>query len=331
VKTPCVTTFDVVTQFSRVELVRGYEAMNPTELVIVLSEEQAAPLVRYRFRPAARWPVRTSGIAATVLLHLLFSAPLILGVAAHKARSQPQVGPGSVEWASRGEPYESMILLDLSAMTLSAKEELLEPEIDSKGITSEDLEKFLVSVEPAPPRELQFDEEAEEAESTNEAAGDPAGAAALFGKYMGQISARIERAWMRPRTPLEGGTFACRAAIAQDRAGNVQSVELQDCGNDERWLASLKSAILRASPLSAPPEQWLFTSNITLTFTAEQYIAGQTPEYRYEPSPMRVAVNRVDSEQSRPPAKDESGDFELTISGGEVRWTRKKSSVTTRE
>src|SRR5262245_56916116 len=103
-------------------------------VVIVISEEEEPRAPRYLFRPAARWPARTAGISVTVLIHLLISAPLLLGFAAHKKPSQPQDGPGSVECSSRGERYESMILLDLSALDQSSAEELDPPQFDTEGL-----------------------------------------------------------------------------------------------------------------------------------------------------------------------------------------------------
>jgi hypothetical protein len=271
---------------------------------------------------------RAIGVVATMLFHLLISSPLLLGKAADKRRPPMPDGPGSVAWASQGSQVEPMVLLDLSALSLSTQNDPFEPQITSEGIELEDLNLALASVEPSPPPELNITD-ADEAETSNEAAGDPAGSAALFGRYMGQIAARIERAWMRPRIPVAGGRFDCRARIAQDRAGNVQSIELQNCGDDARWRESLTSAILRASPLSAPPEQWLFAEIITLNFAADQYVAKQTPEYNYEPVAKQVARNNAPS--AAPPMLDREGDFELTIDGSDVSWIKKKTSVTTRK
>ena len=70
-----------------------------------------------------------------------------------------------------------MILLDLSSLSAQEFNEENAPDIKAEGIEQEDLNRALVSLEVAPPRELQF-EDAEDAEISNEAAGDPAGTAA---------------------------------------------------------------------------------------------------------------------------------------------------------
>ena len=293
--------------------------------VIDLSDEPV--ITRYSFRRAPRWPVRSVGVAATILVHLLLTAPMMLGYAAHSSRTPPHDGPGSVNWASQGEQNESMILLDLSSTQIDTADTFVQPRIDSPGIKLEEPLLALVSLDPTPPSDPKL-EKAEEADISNTAAGDPAGAAALFGRYMGQVAARIERAWMRPRSAIKDGAFTCRVRIMQDRAGNVLSMQLQDCADDDAWRKSLTSAILRASPLSAPPEPWLFSPTVTLNFSGDQYVAGQTPEYEYEPAPLRVAANHMDGAKADSPVTREPGDFELTITGSEVHWAKKNPSVT---
>lgn len=304
---------------------------------VIVIDEYSPPATAAPSRPTRipLWPSRSIGVFATVLVHLLISAPLVLGYAAHKSKPKTPDGIGSVAWASKGERAEAMILLDLSQLSASEEQDLEKPDIDAEGIVLEELKMMLVSLDPKPPAELPIDE-ADLAETSNVAAGDPTGSAALFGRYMGQVSARIERAWMRPRTAIEGGHFECRARIHQGRHGDVLSIELEGCGNDEAWKRSLTSAILRASPLSAPPEPWLFTETITLKFSADQYVAGQSPEYQFEPVTMQIAMNGAAAAPSNgakpidsaPSALDGDGDVELTITGSEVRWVKKAASAT---
>jgi hypothetical protein len=297
--------------------------------VIIITEEDAAPL-RARYRPASPWPARTLGTVVTVIVHMLISAPMVLGYDAHKPRDRESQGAGSVAFASRGEQAESMILLDLSAITQTTKADTPSPRIDAEGITPDEMKLELVSVDPSPPPELEIEEVAE-AETSNEAAGDPAGNAAMFGRYMGQVAARIERAWMRPRAPLAGGHFDCRARITQDRGGAVIDIDLQGCSEDVVWRKSLESAIRRASPLSAPPEPWLFASTISLSFSANQYADGVTPDYLYEPLIRRVAMQESSFAQpaiAAPAAS--SGDYELTNEGDRLVW-KKKAPATAKQ
>src|SRR5690606_37180118 len=87
-----------------------------------------------------------------------------------------------------------------------------------------------------------------------DSASDQLGRAVLFGRYIGQIQARIERAWIRPRSAADGDSFACRVRVLQDRRGNVIEVMLQRCNGDSDWQSSLVRAIERAAPLPAPPD-----------------------------------------------------------------------------
>ena len=286
-------------------------------MIIIGDEDVPASSHDQRRRPS-RAMLRVMGVLATVGLHLLISSPLLLGTAAHKAR--PVEGIGSVAWASQGEQQESMILLDLSALSASSSDERSTPENMSEGLDSQKFDIALASIEISPPPELQI-EEAEEAEVSNEAAGDPSGAAALFGRYMSHVGARIERAWIRPRTPIAGGRFDCRARISQDRKGRVLSVELLDCGEDSAWQESLISAIQQASPLSSPPEQWLFAEAVTLNFSAAQYEAGTSSPHLYEPEQTRLVRNAQPGQT--PDGLNGPGDYDLTIEGGELRWKRK--------
>jgi hypothetical protein len=276
---------------------------------------------------------RSLGVSATVLVHLLLATPMVLGMA--ESRKRTPDGDGTVASASRGDQYERMMLLDLSAMSASEADETPTP-IESEGITPEKFELVLASSDPQPAPELK-PEEFEESETSQDAVGDPTGNVALFGRYLGQVAARIERAWMRPRSVIDGGFFECQVRISQDPRGNVLAIALQSCSEDETWRKSLTSAILRASPLSAPPEPWLYTPTLTLTFSGEQYVAGRTAEYQYEPAGTRVAMAAApaplfragDQPGPQPAALDGQGDVELTIVGSEVRWHKKESSAAT--
>jgi hypothetical protein len=294
-------------------------ALEPS--VVIVGDEEESPWPRHPTRRPSLAQCRVVGVLATVVVHLLLSSPVLLGTAAHK--TPPIDGLGSVAWASQGSERESMILLDLSALSIMANDESLTPESKSEDTELRELKVVLASDDVRPPPELQIDD-AEESDESNEQAGDPAGAEVLFGRYMNQIAARVERGWERPRTPVAGGRFDCQARIAQDRRGRVLSVEFQNCSEDIQWRQSLDSAIRSASPLSSPPEQWLFAENISLTFSAAQYEAGASEPHLYEPEATRLVRNAQGIEASK--GLEGAGDYDLTIEGGEVRWKRKDSS-----
>jgi hypothetical protein len=106
--------------------------------------------------------------------------------------------------------------------------------------------------------------------------------ARLFGIYTGQIQARIDRVWRRPRTPVSDGTksaeagesFQCEAQVVQDFRGNVQEVMLPRCNGSAAWQHSLIAAIQHASPLPTPPSSRVFSNSITLRFIGLSYESG---------------------------------------------------------
>jgi hypothetical protein len=118
---------------------------------------------------------------------------------------------------------------------------------------------------------------------------DTATRSAMYGRYLGQISARINRAWLRPRTAIGAPMFSCRVRIDQDNRGNVQNVTLEDCNGDSRWQLSLVQAIESASPLPAPPDPSVFTRIVHANFVGRAYEPG-LPEAQYEPGAIDQAI-----------------------------------------
>ena len=117
-------------------------------------------------------------------------------------------------------------------------------------------------------------------------AGRP-GLAVLYGRYLGQIQARIERAWLRPRTAIGSDLFRCQVRIDQGRGGAVGDITLQRCNGTVQWQESLVRAIEDASPLSAPPNPAVFTPHLVLVFRSMGY-TPQAPSGQFEPAPAPV-------------------------------------------
>ena len=121
---------------------------------------------------------------------------------------------------------------------------------------------------------------------TADAEGNDAQRAQLMGMYMGQITARIDRAWSRPRTAIgTPGTarFNCQVQITQGERGDVTEVTLRSCNGDTRWQLSLVAAIQSASPLPAPPDPSVFEGQLALSFDASAYQSGGS-EQGFEPA-----------------------------------------------
>jgi hypothetical protein len=105
----------------------------------------------------------------------------------------------------------------------------------------------------------------------------------MYGRYLGQIRARIDRAWQRPRTAIGAPIFQCQVQVDQDSVGRVQQVTLLDCNGDAPWQVSLVHAIEAASPLPAPSDPAVFVHHVLLAFRAVAYSPGEPAEL-YEPA-----------------------------------------------
>jgi hypothetical protein len=142
----------------------------------------------------------------------------------------------------------------------------------------------------------------------------------MYGRYVGQITSRIERAWMRPRTAIGAPAFSCQLLVLQDATGNVMEVTLVKCNGDTRWQVSLVQAIQSASPLPAPPDPDVFSRTLHLAFSAEAY-STQTPSDQYEPeASARLAqsaedARRADDMLAHFGDSNASGILKLTITG----------------
>ena len=162
-------------------------------------------------------------------------------------------------------------------------------------------------------------------------AGQP-GLAVLYGRYLGQIQARIERAWLRPRSAIGGDLFRCQVRIDQGRSGAVGDITLQRCNGTVQWQESLVRAIEDASPLSAPPNPAVFTSHVVLVFRSTGY-TQEAPSGQFQPAAAPVvreqratvvALTRIRA--LRQPAVARFGKdavIELDITGSRVHVVRK--------
>jgi colicin import membrane protein len=83
-------------------------------------------------------------------------------------------------------------------------------------------------------------------------------------QYIGQITARIERAWIRPASVQAG--LVCEVRVTQVPGGAVVGVQVGKCNGDESVRQSLEAAAYRASPLPQPSNPALFDRNLTVTF-----------------------------------------------------------------
>jgi hypothetical protein len=124
------------------------------------------------------------------------------------------------------------------------------------------------------------------------------GLGALYGRYLGQIQARIDRAWLRPRVAIGAPVFRCQVQLDQDTAGRVLATTLVDCNGGSRWQLSLVHAIEASSPLPAPPDSAFFVHHVLLTFRAVAYSRAASAQL-YEP-PGAVVPSGDPGERAAP-------------------------------
>jgi len=87
-------------------------------------------------------------------------------------------------------------------------------------------------------------------------------------RWLGQIQARVQRAWIKPPSAQAG--FECIVRVTQVPGGEVTSVRVDSCtGGDAALRQSVETAVYRASPLPTPSNPALFDRNLTITFKPE--------------------------------------------------------------
>jgi membrane protein involved in colicin uptake len=232
---------------------------------------------------AARLAGASLGACASLLLHALLITTLVWG--GGHSRAPPRKPP---DFAG---PGRSSVEDDESAMQLVwiDAEEAAAPSLDLNTITSP---LTTIKVDSALAQSNIISLPDDDAATTVPAPGESAASSALYGRYMGQIDARIERAWLRPRDPIKEGAFSCRARIEQDASGAVTEITLQHCNGNARWQVSLVQAIQTASPLPAPPDPKVFKTVLQLDFSSQPY-SPESPKELYEPPPLAQSNHPV--------------------------------------
>jgi hypothetical protein len=237
------------------------------------------------------------GILGTLLLHALAIQSVPWG---RGTKLKPPETPELVDALSKSksDSAESLVLISLPTMAVSnqaAAQNLVSslPNLKTMKI------KATVDADPPAMRNIEtlaLSEDQADKPTSGSGSVDGAELARLFGIYTGQIQARIDRVWRRPRTPINEyasgekptdaeESFQCEAQIVQDARGNVQEILLPRCNGSAAWQRSLVLAIQQASPLPAPPSIKVFTQSITLKFVGLPYVQGASNE-EYEIVPL---------------------------------------------
>jgi colicin import membrane protein len=82
------------------------------------------------------------------------------------------------------------------------------------------------------------------------------------------IQARIQRNWIRPASARPG--LRCTVNVQQIPGGEVVGASIASCNGDDAVRQSIVSAVLRSSPLPAPPDPALFERNLVIEFVPEE-------------------------------------------------------------
>lgn len=266
---------------------------SPSKMDVVDWRDSPLPVVVKMRAPRRFLSPTLIGILGTLLLHTLVirSFPWSSG-----PKAKPPETPESVDALSKfkGDSAESLVLVSLPTMA-SANQAVSQNLVSSLP----DLNKMKIksTVDADPPAMLDIESLAlseDQVAKPTSGSGDAAELARLFGIYSGQIQARIDRIWRRPRTPVNeiavdqkptdgDESFRCEAQIVQDASGNVQEILLPRCNGSAAWQRSLVMAIQQSSPLPAPPSAKVFTQSISLEFVGLPYTSGSpTEEYEFE-------------------------------------------------
>jgi hypothetical protein len=234
------------------------------------------------------WGVSAAGGTAALVLHLAFLSIMSLGASA--GRAPPSHGQASMmETPSATDRTVSvLIFIDQTALAADHGPSASIPRMRTPRLKDIPVAGFVRL--PAP--ELGFsvdDAKSESRKATATTAVDGAERAMLFGRYVNQIVARVERAWVLPQSAPSGAShwgaaalgdpvdarssetstlFHCRVQVRQSRNGEVLEVTLLECDSSPEWQQSLVNAIDAASPLPAPPNQSVFARSLVLNFTS---------------------------------------------------------------
>jgi colicin import membrane protein len=195
-----------------------------------------------------RWIAGSAAALVSIALHALFVGGVLLTESGHGFSSRARAGANS---AASEEEAITLMLIDDPGSAAADDEPMPDAEsdlADAAHASSEDL---------IPDREEH---------------------ATLFGRYLAQIQARVERAWLRPRTPIGAERFECHLQLAQNAHGEVMETTLERCNGDVRWQLSLVNALERASPLPAPPDPNVFAESLQLSFHATAFVPGADEE-----------------------------------------------------
>ena len=90
----------------------------------------------------------------------------------------------------------------------------------------------------------------------------------LLDQYAEVIRQKVERNWIRPPGARAG--LDCVVNVKQIPGGEVVDVRVGQCNGDAAVIRSIEAAVLRSSPLPAPPDATLFDRSLRFEFKPEE-------------------------------------------------------------
>jgi hypothetical protein len=183
------------------------------------------------------WPPVVLGFIGSMALHLLLVPTVFFGTATSRIHlpDQPQ---GEAGQTSKSES-ENLVIIDLAQATKSATGVRIDLRIDRARLKLNVTKTIVID---RPRIDIHVDSSDEELMGQGAADSyEDSNRAHLAGIYSGQIRARIERIWRRPRGPVNDASdiadkrgaidpFQCLVTIVQDSLGRVQETQLLSCG-----------------------------------------------------------------------------------------------------
>jgi colicin import membrane protein len=161
------------------------------------------------------------------------------------------------EQAKAREAEEQQARIDAEA-AIRAKEEAKRQAAEKKAQAKAERQRQ-ADAQAAAARQADLD-----AQLAREERHTDAVSAGLLDRYLTEITAQIERAWIRPASAKEG--IHCVINVTQVPGGEVTGVRIGECNGDAAVRHSIENAVYHASPLPTPPDRSLFDRNLKLVF-----------------------------------------------------------------
>lgn len=243
--------------------------------------------------PRINWLAASVAALSSLAIHVALIEAVLWQEGGARTRLPNSQGLGANLITADEEPIATLIFIEDPGAGHSEENPL--EKMASAGKVLQSLQLTIITPQPSLDLSGEPSDAQEAARDSDSASADRQARAALFGRYLGQIQARVDRVWRRPRVSPGPDGFDCRVQLRQTRAGEVVEVTLLDCASDLTWQLSLVRAIEGASPLPAPPDPGVFAESLQLKFHSAGYAPGTSDE-GFEPRSASAQVTTLGAE-----------------------------------